>query len=65
MGKLLRVLVVILLLLSIGALALGILLFNKRELLKARAQKLETAIIGLALTTNRVSTTWKTRSPSS
>lgn len=47
MGKLLRVLVVLCLLLSIGALVLGILLFNKRELLKARAQKLETVIIQL------------------
>ncbi len=47
MGKLLRVLVVFCLLLSIGALVLGILLFGKRELLKGRAQKLENAIIQL------------------
>jgi DNA repair exonuclease SbcCD ATPase subunit len=47
MGKLVRVLVVLCLLLSIGALVLGILLFNKRELLKGRAQKLETVVIKL------------------
>ncbi|MBT3296806.1 MAG: hypothetical protein HN919_21350 [Verrucomicrobia bacterium] len=47
MGKLVRVLVVLCLLLSIGALVLGILLFNKRELLKGRAQKLEKTIIQL------------------
>lgn len=44
MGKFLRVLVFILLALCIGALVLGILLFNKRELLKGRAQRLEKAI---------------------
>ena len=47
MGKLVRVLVVVCLLLSIGALVLGIQLFGKRELLKGRTQKLETAIIQL------------------
>jgi len=50
MGKLLRVLVVILLLLSIGSLVLGILLFNKREILKGRTNKLETAVTALGLT---------------
>jgi hypothetical protein len=45
MGKFLRVLVIILLLLSAGALWLGILLFAKRELLKGRTQKLENRII--------------------
>ncbi len=47
MGKLVRVLVVVCLLLSIGALVLGMQLFGKRELLKGRAQKLEEAIIQL------------------
>lgn len=41
MGKLVRVLVVICLLLSIGALVLGHMLFAKREVLKGRTQKLE------------------------
>lgn len=47
MGKLVRVLVVVCLLLSIGALILGIQLFGKRELLKGRTEKLEHAIIQL------------------
>lgn len=47
MGKLLRVLTVFIFLLSIAALVLGILLFNKRELLKGRTQKLERTIIQL------------------
>ena len=47
MGKLLKILVVLLLLLSIGALVLGMMLFNKRELLKGRTQKLENAIVAL------------------
>lgn len=47
MGKLVRVLVVVCLLLSIGALVLGMQLFGKRELLKGRAQKLENAVIQL------------------
>ncbi len=47
MSKLVRVLVVVCLLLSIGALVLGMQLFGKRELLKGRAQKLEGAIIRL------------------
>jgi archaellum component FlaC len=50
MGKLLKVLVVFLLILSIGALVLGILLFNKRELLKGRTQKLERTVIALGTT---------------
>jgi hypothetical protein len=50
MGKLLRVLVGFFLLFSIAALVLGILLFNKRELLKGRTQKLETALIKLGAT---------------
>jgi outer membrane murein-binding lipoprotein Lpp len=47
MGKFLRVLVVFVFLLSIPALILGIMLFNKRELLKGRTQKLEKSLIGL------------------
>lgn len=50
MGKLLKVMVVFLLLFSIGALVLGIMLFNKRELLKGRTQKLERTIIQLGTT---------------
>jgi cell division protein FtsB len=50
MGKLLKTMVVVLLIFSIGALALGILLFNKRELLKGRTQKLERTIIALGTT---------------
>jgi hypothetical protein len=49
MGKLLRVLVVIMLILSIGALVLSIMLFNRREILKGRTQKLENTIIALGL----------------
>ena len=47
MGKLLRVMVVLMFLLSAGALALGTMLFMKRELLKGRTQKLENTIIAL------------------
>lgn len=50
MGKLLRVLTVFFLLFAIGALVLGIMLFNKRELLKGRTQKLESYILSLAPT---------------
>lgn len=50
MGKLLRVLVIIIFLLSAGALALGWMLFAKRELLKGRTQKLEKAVIALGST---------------
>jgi prefoldin subunit 5 len=48
MGKLLRVLTVLFLVVSIAALWLGILLFGKRELLKGRAQMLENTLISLA-----------------
>ena len=48
MGKLLRILVVVFLLLSVAAFIFGFLLFGKRELLKGRTQKLEKAIIDLA-----------------
>lgn len=47
MGKFLKVLVVLLLLLSIASLVLGIMLFVKREILKGRTQKLETTLIAL------------------
>jgi len=48
MGKLLRFLSVLFLVLSIAALTLGILLFEKREQLKGRTQKLEETLIKLA-----------------
>ena len=50
MGKLLRVLVVFLLLFSIGTLVLGIMLFQKRELLKGRTQTLEKMVEALGTT---------------
>jgi len=50
MGKMIKPLVVILLLLSITALVLGCLLFAKRELLKARTQRLEKGIEDIAKT---------------
>ena len=50
MAKFLRVLVVLIFLLSIAALVLGIMLFNKREILKGRAHKLEEGLISLART---------------
>jgi hypothetical protein len=51
MGKFLRVLVVFLLLFSVATLVLGIMLFNKRELLKGRTLKLEKALEALTATT--------------
>lgn len=48
MAKFLRIVVIFLLLLSIGALVFGIMLFQKRELLKGRTQKLETTLLNLA-----------------
>src|SRR6056297_2455156 len=48
MTKLLRPLIILMLLLSIGALVLGILLFKQRELLKGRAQKHADAAVALA-----------------
>jgi predicted nucleic acid-binding Zn-ribbon protein len=50
MGKFLRVLVVFFFLLSIAALVFGIMLFNKRELVKRRTLQLENYIRKLALT---------------
>ncbi len=50
MGKTLRVFTILLLILSIGALVLGVLLFNKRELLKGRTQMLEEYVIKLGST---------------
>ncbi len=48
MGKLLRVLVVILLLLSIAAFSLGYLLFQKRETLKGHVQDLASQVVTVA-----------------
>jgi hypothetical protein len=53
MGKLLRILVILLLLLSIGALTLGAMLFLKREILKGRTQKLENTLVALGATLER------------
>jgi len=50
MGKLLRVLVVLLLLLGVAALALGILLFQKRETLKGHTQDLASQVFRLSET---------------
>lgn len=50
MGKALRVFVVILLLQSIGALVLGIMLFQKRDLLKGRTQVLENFLVKILST---------------
>ena len=50
MGKLLRVLIIVLLVLSVVSLVLGIMLFNKREILKGRTQKLEEAVKQIAST---------------
>jgi myosin heavy subunit len=50
MGKFLRVLVVFLLLFSIATLVLGVMLFNKRELLMGRTQKLEKTLKALTAT---------------
>ncbi|MDD4736918.1 MAG: hypothetical protein PHP44_12540 [Kiritimatiellae bacterium] len=48
MGKMIKPLVVVLLVLSIGSLILGSMLFGKRELLKGRAQKLEAGVAAIA-----------------
>lgn len=50
MGKVLRILVVFILLLSIAALTLGSMLFAKREILKGRTHKLEQGLIRLSRT---------------
>jgi peptidoglycan hydrolase CwlO-like protein len=52
MGKVLRIAVVLILLLSIGALALGIILFQQREALKGRTQKSENALAAVAKNLN-------------
>lgn len=57
MGKVLRVLVVFILILSIVALTLGSMLFAKREILKGRTHKLEQGLIRLARTLESVSPT--------
>ena len=48
MGKLLRVLVILLLLLGIAALALGVMLFQKRETLKGHVQDLAENVLSLS-----------------
>ena len=48
MGKMIKPLVIILLVLSIVSLILGSMLFGKRELLKARTQKLEAGVEAIA-----------------
>lgn len=48
MGKVLRIFVVIILLLSIGALVLGSMLFARREILKGRTHQLEQGLIRIA-----------------
>jgi predicted RNase H-like nuclease (RuvC/YqgF family) len=48
MGKVLRVMIVLILLLSAGALGLGIVLFTQREALKGRTQKTEKALADIA-----------------
>lgn len=48
MGRVLRVLVCVILVLSVGALVLAIMLFNRRELLIGRTHMLEEQIIGIA-----------------
>lgn len=48
MGKAIRIFVVLLLVLSIASLTLGIMLFNKREMLKGRTQKLEQSTQSIA-----------------
>lgn len=48
MGKMIKPLVVVLLVLSIVSLILGSMLFGKRELLKARTQKLEAGVDAIA-----------------
>lgn len=50
MGKFLRVLTIFIFLFAIAALTLGIMLFNRREILKGRTQKLETAVRQFAKT---------------
>lgn len=53
MKRLVNILMVTLLLMACGALALGILLFRKRELLIGRTREMERALIGLAATIER------------
>lgn len=50
MGNLLKVLTIVILILSIGALTLALMLFGKREVLKGRAEKLENAVVAIANT---------------
>ena len=48
MSKLLKPLIIVLFLLSIGALVLGTMLYQKREIVKGRTQKLENAVTAVA-----------------
>lgn len=48
MNKLLRPMIIVLLLLSMASLTLGILLFNEREVIKARTQRLEEGVADVA-----------------
>jgi peptidoglycan hydrolase CwlO-like protein len=48
MSKLLKIMVIIMLLVSIGALVLGVMLFNQREVIKGRTQKLEKGVEEIA-----------------
>ena len=48
MAKLLKPLVIVLLVLSIAALVLGVMLFNEREVIKGRTQRLEDAAMQIA-----------------
>ncbi len=48
MNKLLRPMIIVLLLLSMASLILGILLFNEREVIKARTQRLEQGVADVA-----------------
>ena len=52
MAKALKPLLIILLLLSITSLALGILLFKKRDIVKGRTQKLEQTVVSVASSLN-------------
>jgi len=64
MGKLLKVLTVILLVLSVLALVFGMQLFKKREIQKGRLNKFETALIKLASSVERADADEEAATPS-
>ncbi len=64
MGKLLKVLTVILLVLSVLALVFGMQLFKKREIQKGRLNKFETALIKLASSVERADAEENAAAPS-